>query len=469
MIQQRMVVPASLRVATLIGAGLLSSYVFAQDARACGGCFNPPQPPNENPTVITDHRMILTISQQESTLWDQIEYSGEPSSFAWVLPISGAVRVGLSADSVFKNLDQLTATTIIAPPLDCPPPPPSSSSGCSSTTSASAQSAPGGFPHDAGVEVTSREVVGPYETVQLKATDANALESWLAKNGFVIPPDVKPVVDAYVSEKFDFLALRLVPGKGVQDMRPVRVTTPGANVVLPLRMVAAGTGPVVGITLWVVGEGRYEPQNFPSFRIQDEEIVWDWGQSRTNYVELRAQKALALGGRGWEIESSTSPTPALVQALFPLSDNGASLDYEPDDAAGKSAPQVRVEDLAALFAGRALEDTRITRLRADLSHEALASDLVMTASHDQSVLARERQAVGEAGQPLCPAYSNGKLIGTLPRDQARAYAARHESFSCVTGRGSRSSFWLGGVVAALALAAARRWRRRRSRQAWNQF
>lgn len=94
-----------MRAVTLIGATLLTTHLLAQDAWACGGCFNPPQPPHENPTVITDHRMILTVSQQESTLWDQIEYSGEPSSFAWVLPISGAVRVGLSADSMFKSLD----------------------------------------------------------------------------------------------------------------------------------------------------------------------------------------------------------------------------------------------------------------------------------------------------------------------------------------------------------------------------
>jgi hypothetical protein len=451
------------RAVTLFAALIVSSYAREPEARACGGCFQPPPRPLETPSVITDHRMILTISQQESTLWDQIEYSGEPSSFAWVLPISGAVRVGLSADSVFKSLDQLTATTIIGPALDCPTPPPQSSSGCSSTTTVSDLSAVPLAP-DAGVVVTSRAVVGPYETVQLKATDANALEAWLAKNGFAIPPDVKPVVDAYVAEKFDFLALRLVPGAGIQDMRPVRVTTPGANAVLPLRMVAAGTGPVIGITLWVVGEGRYEPQNFPSFRIKDEEIVWDWGQSRSNYVELRAQKASAMGGRSWEIESSTNPTPALVRALFPPSDSGASLDYEPDDAASKSAAEVRVEDLAALLAGRALEDTRITRLRADLSHQALASDLVITASQDQSVLARERQAGGEAGQPLCPAYSNGKFIGILPRDQARAYAVREERFSCVAGPGSRSPLWLGGAFAALTIATMRRWRQRRRRR-----
>ena len=53
---------------------------------------------------------------------------------------------------------------------------------------------------------------------------------------------ILPVIDAYVAEGFNFLALKLVPGQGVDSMRPVRVTTPGAAATLPLRMVAAGTG-----------------------------------------------------------------------------------------------------------------------------------------------------------------------------------------------------------------------------------
>src|SRR4029077_16866100 len=87
---------------------------------------------------------------------------------------------------------------------------------------------------DDGVTVLKKEIVGPYETVQLKAEDPGALQVWLDKNGVVVPPDVKPVIDTYVREHFNFLALKLVPGKGVQEMRPVRVTTQGANVALPL-------------------------------------------------------------------------------------------------------------------------------------------------------------------------------------------------------------------------------------------
>jgi hypothetical protein len=50
-----------------------------RDAAACGGCFGPPTEKND---VVTDHRMVLSVSPQQTTLYDQIRYSGQPSAFA---------------------------------------------------------------------------------------------------------------------------------------------------------------------------------------------------------------------------------------------------------------------------------------------------------------------------------------------------------------------------------------------------
>ena len=101
-----------------LGAAMAMVGATASDASACGGCFHTP---DQIPTVVTDHRMIFAISQQQTTLYDQIEYSGSPSNFAWVLPIHGPVTVGLSADSLFSVLDQKTQTTILPPQApQCP-------------------------------------------------------------------------------------------------------------------------------------------------------------------------------------------------------------------------------------------------------------------------------------------------------------------------------------------------------------
>jgi MYXO-CTERM domain-containing protein len=462
-----------------LATALTSTYALERDASACGGCFTAP----ENPTIVTDHRMILSISKEQSTLYDQIKYTGSPASFAWVLPISGTVEIGLSADVVFQSLDGVTTTSIVPPPRNCPPPP-----RCDSPQRAGGSFADAGSKNSAPEDVTvlKQEVVGPYETVQLRATDPNALQTWLSQNGFTVPADVQPVVNQYVTEKFDFLALKLLPGKDVTDMRPVRVTTKGAATVLPLRMVAAGTGPVVGISLWVVAEGRYESQNFPNFAIATSEIAWDWSQSRSNYTELRAQKTTASQGRGWETESSTllyrqqlesairrdgynpypAPPPADGGTQLDPDEEQAQIDYLPvKDAQGtvtKTAVQVREEDVTTLFYGIPSASSRVTRMRADLAHAALNTDLVMTASADQAVLSNVRQVTNEIGQPQCPIFDGCQNIGTAPRDEAAARAdGGGESFSCSVGTSSSSPIWIGAGLGYVALAIVRARRRRR--------
>src|ERR1022692_3044315 len=94
----------------LVGLALVLAARGEHEARACGGCI---PPPTEIESVITDEKMILSISKDQTTLYDEIRYSGAPSSFAWVLPIKGQVTVGLSADILFATMEQLTATQVV--------------------------------------------------------------------------------------------------------------------------------------------------------------------------------------------------------------------------------------------------------------------------------------------------------------------------------------------------------------------
>src|SRR4029079_14826996 len=127
--------------------------------------------------------------------------------------------------------------------------------GGSSTEAAGANSS---GPGAGQVQILSQSVVGPYETVTLRATDPSALRNWLKSHAFAIPDGIAPTIDAYVAESFDFLALCLRPDCGERAMQPVRIVTPGADPTLPLRMVAAGAGARVGLTLYVISEGRYQ-------------------------------------------------------------------------------------------------------------------------------------------------------------------------------------------------------------------
>jgi uncharacterized protein DUF2330 len=348
------------------------------------------------------------------------------------------------------------------------------------------------------VTVTKQENVGPYDTVQRHATDASALNAWLMQNGFDIPAAVTPVIDAYVTEGFDFLAMKLLPNQGVQSMRPVRVTTPGASLSLPLRMASIGTGATVGITIWIVSDGRYEPQNFPFFHIDDSSLVWDFKTSSSNYTALRAQNEAQLKNAGWEIESSISLNE---QSITNLILNGGqyyngyggvsqsvpsdpSLDYlpigDPDAGGGagggeggalddggvpatsgyETAEQVRTDDINALFVGLTGPSVRVTRVRSDIAHAAMTSDLLFQASADQSEITNVRTAA-QSVNVTCPIYNGCTQVGTGTLAQAQASVSNHGgcAASWPPNRGAAATF--GGFAGFLALVAARMARARR--------
>ncbi|HLK41491.1 MAG TPA: DUF2330 domain-containing protein [Polyangiaceae bacterium] len=285
----------------------------ARDAKACGGCFHPPPSPQEvEASVVTDHRMVFSMSPAQSVLWDQIRYSGNPKDFAWVLPVRPGARIELSHDEWIAALEASTQTVITGPTPNCPGAPlgGGGGGGCafgakSSASFADGVSNAGGDLVDAGgVQVISQQVIGPYDAVTVRSSQGEALGVWLQANGYDIPASVQPTIDGYASAGFDFIALKLAPSQGVQAMQPVRIVTQGADPTLPLRMVAAGVGAHVGLELFVLSEGRYHPANFPDGAIDFTQLAWDPTQDRSNYSELAAQALAAQGGTAWLTESS---------------------------------------------------------------------------------------------------------------------------------------------------------------------
>ena len=496
---------------------------------ACGGCFHPPptDPMMQNmvASVVTDHRMAFSISKTQTVLWDQVQYQGNPTEFAWVLPVHAGAKLELSHDAWLAALDAGTRSIIKSPAYTCPPPPPNATGyasgggsyygggggGCGGgdDTSSSrgfgidASYDPGGQGMDGGqymdgngVMVLEQSVVGPYSVVTLRASNGDALGPWLRANGFEIPMNVDPIVKAYDTEGFDFIAMRLKPGANVRAMQPVRVTTPGADPTLPLRMVTAGVGANVGLTLWVISEGRYEPANFPKETIGG--VSWFGNQSRSNYSELSIAIMAKHDGYTWLVESatdgngSTNPfQPSVVSAYQSVctgksekvavpcpspdagSDASSDADADADTDADSDASSQMASDAGAdagcfqtvngctsfddwAVATKGLYPIVITRMRSVLPVAALATDLKLGASYDQSPLSNVIQTVGYADQfDPCPKYT------TADSGASNSSSYDHGGCSCETtgGRNTASSVATGSI-AALVLASFLRRRRR---------
>ncbi len=267
-------------------------------ARACGGLFQS-QEQQAAGTLASGHRMAFAVSTTQTVLWDQIQYTGSPSDFAWVLPVRGGAVVEVAKDAWFEVLDAATSAQVLSPSFSCGSPSSGCSVGCGAASADAPEAAGTGGGGVAPVKVLHQGTVGPYETVTLQANVPNALPAWLTAHGYAIDAAVTPVIDAYTAEGFDFIALRLQPGKGVQEMAPVRVVTPGMSLSLPLRMVAAGTGATVALTLFVIGEGRWQPQNFPNGQVDASMLTWDFTSQTSDYGTYRQQLFATNDGRTW--------------------------------------------------------------------------------------------------------------------------------------------------------------------------
>lgn len=290
-----------------IGLAAASTFVLVSPklAHACGACFSPP----DTPTVVSGHRMVMSISAEQTVLWDQIQYQGEPEDFAWVLPVKPGARIEEATDAFFEALEATTRTTVTGQAVNCG----GSGSfggdgdGCSPGCSAGSYDEAGdgggvggasGAPPPA-VDVVHQGSVGPYETVTLSTTVPGALNGWLTDHGYNVDPASQPIIDQYVSEGFDFIALRLAPGLGVKQMKPVRVVMAGGGLTLPLRMVAIGTGAQTPIVLYLIGEGRYTLDNLTAVNVSTENLVWDYATSTSNYETVRTEALGQNGGKSF--------------------------------------------------------------------------------------------------------------------------------------------------------------------------
>ena len=144
---------------------------------------------------------------------------------------------------------------------------------------------------------------------------------------------MQPIVDAYTSEGFDFIALKLKPDAGIQQMKPVRVVSPGAVVTLPLRMVSAGTGAMTALTLYVVGEGRWDVANFAHATLPEGALAWDFASSQSNYTTLR--DSVIAGDRSTTWLTSYAKQGALLSPIInPV--GGAAVQYTLSDGSNYS-------------------------------------------------------------------------------------------------------------------------------------
>ncbi len=402
-------------------AGALVAAAQPGPAQACGGAFFASADRYET-VAVRGHQMAVSISKKQTVVWDRIEVTGNPSELAWVIPAHRGAKLELSSEQWFNALATTTQASIRRAGEAGGGSGGGGGCGSSSDDSASqsAQAAPGG----GDVTVVGRTNVGPYDVATLRANAPGSIRSWLLEHAFNIPDDIGPVLDEYTSEGFDFIALRVRPGAASVGLQPLRLTTPGADPTLPLRMSRAGVRGSSALTLFVLGEGRYRVQGFEEVAVDRAKLAF--GPDGSNYEAVVQAQMIAGGGRRFVVEHASHSILDLRAAVFNPGevcrqpgrspslggDDGGLVDAAPDAQPlpapePQQAPDAQQELCAGDDLAVALDGVTgplwVTRLRAQLPASAFAADLRFEASPSQEDVVSDYFVAASGGAMIAPA------------------------------------------------------------------
>ncbi len=308
---------------TILLAALACSLPAA--ALACGGFFCNSQPVDQTGEQILF--IELPGGNIQSTV--SIAYEGDTADFAWVVPVPGVPELSVGSEQVFAALNGATAPSFQAvlgdyacdldqwyggDDLD----------GAAGDDDESTNSGGGG-----GVSILLEETVGNYEAFVVGATDAQALMDWLNCNGFRIAASALPLVQSYVAEGMNFLALKLIDAETSGALTPITMEfgaggqsglSASAGLMVPIVLTAVATQPNLNIRAWFAGRGRAVPTNFDLVWPNDAQVDWAQGWTQWNgtwWMDLVGRAANDAGGQAFVPEYAGARPTWVLDALGP--------------------------------------------------------------------------------------------------------------------------------------------------------
>jgi hypothetical protein len=257
-------------------------------------------------------RKILLVDNPDSTVTAivQIQYTGPPRGFAWVVLVPGKPTVGVSSNAVFQRLEAATSPQYwveVTVEGKCTPqgaPDASFDSGVGADGAPSAEDtrdstvatvAPvvgdagpaaaradptSGHPSTSAVHLVDRGSIGPYEYVNITVDPAlgdraKAATDWLTMNGYDPTCLEGDVLSRQLNGDLHLLAFRLAASAGASAIRPVVLTYESKLPTVPVELTAVAAHDVeAGVEVWVIGPSQAVPDNVRSLVLNEALIDW---------------------------------------------------------------------------------------------------------------------------------------------------------------------------------------------------
>lgn len=289
-----------LRFTFLLAILLTASTLIVRDsAEACGGLFCQNVPVDQQA-----ERIIFTVNADDTiSAYVQINYTGSAPEFSWVVPVPTVPEVDVAEIEMFDELSNMTAPVFLAPPMpDCIVLFEVAEDGDVMSSAAS------------DVEVLASGTAGPYQYDVVDSPDPDALVQWLRDNSYRITDEMIPLVHVYNAEGMPFLAMKLQPEFGAQDIQPVKMTYESTKPMIPLRLTAVAANPNMAVLTWIFADAQAYPTNYAHPVIEQEDIRFFPLSANNNYQLLVNQTVDLYEGRAFVTEYA-GPTAPLSDGI----------------------------------------------------------------------------------------------------------------------------------------------------------
>ncbi len=216
----------------------------------------------------------------------QPDYEGPPEGFAMVIPVPQVLKkadVKTLDRSLFDTLDEYTSPRMSEYWEQDP---------CGRKTKfynfddilIDGQLArPSAAPKKAAkpfVKIEAKFAVAEYDILVLSSNDGTALESWLTKRKYKIPKGAAPYLAPYINSGMYFFVAKVDPKRAKFEgkhaiLSPLRFHYTSQDFTLPIRLGMINAEGEQDIVVFVLGEERFVPANYPHAPIPTNIVVKD--------------------------------------------------------------------------------------------------------------------------------------------------------------------------------------------------
>jgi hypothetical protein len=320
------------RVLFAAAVSLAAVVATPHEAQACGGTFCDTGP-QTMPVDQKGENILYVVDSAAQTVEAhiQIQYQGEASRFAWVLPIQSTPVLSVGSEPLFTALLQgsvpsygySTQRDSCGDSSNGAP----SAGGVLGGSGGSSSGAAGGSGQPT---VLYKAQVGAFEAVVLQGGTSTEVMKWLGDNGYQQTPAAEPILKGYLEKKYLFAAIKLTGGVGVDEIHPLVVKYHGTQPCVPLKLTAVAAVENMGVRTFFLDKGRWMPTNFKHIEINP--VRLDWMGFGENYLEAvtRAVDSDVAMGRAFVTEYAGSSAVVPTSGLFSSFWNAEPFkDYKP--------------------------------------------------------------------------------------------------------------------------------------------